>query len=444
MKPGQDQIEAQGKGARERIFAGLFGTFLGLSLLKFGNPAVFAGLIEWPANLYEWILNPWPMAVGYWMLGAVATYGLFVARWRRPGPAWLILLPLAWFGWQLAAATTTVDAGLTRLVLQHFAACVVCFYLGLLSLSRVESLVPFWSGLLCGFVVMLGVGFQQHFGGLEETRKFFYLNVYPQLKEIPALYLAKISSDRIFGTLFYPNALAGALILVLPCLLAFVSESRRKLRRPARGIGIVALGIAALACLYWSGSKGGWLLLLLLGAVWLVHLGLSPRLKLVLAGMVLVTGMAGFFWRYSAFFQQGAMSAGSRLDYWRAAVQTTAGSPAFGTGPGTFAITYKKIKPPESEMSQLAHNDYLQQGSDSGLGGLLLYFALIAGSLAWTYVHRGPGRGPLQFPVWLGLLGWSLQSLVEFGLYIPALAWPAFAFMGWLLGVTRRDSDRGL
>jgi hypothetical protein len=38
------------------------------------------------------------------------------------------------------------------------------------------------------------------------------------------------------------------------------------------------------------------------------------------------------------------------------------------------------------------------------------------------------------FTVWLGVLGWSLQGLVEFGLYIPALAWPAFAFLGWLLG----------
>ena len=37
-----------------------------------------------------------------------------------------------------------------------------------------------------------------------------------------------------------------------------------------------------------------------------------------------------------------------------------------------------------------------------------------------------------MFAVWLGVLGWSLQSLVEFGLYIPALAWPAFTFLGWL------------
>jgi len=41
------------------------------------------------------------------------------------------------------------------------------------------------------------------------------------------------------------------------------------------------------------------------------------------------------------------------------------------------------------------------------------------------------------FGVWVGVLGWALQGLVEFGLYIPALAWPAFALLGWLLGRNR-------
>jgi len=30
-----------------------------------------------------------------------------------------------------------------------------------------------------------------------------------------------------------------------------------------------------------------------------------------------------------------------------------------------------------------------------------------------------------------------LQGLFEFGLYIPALAWPAFTFIGWLLALDK-------
>ncbi|MGD0262587.1 MAG: hypothetical protein ABSD29_22715, partial [Verrucomicrobiota bacterium] len=85
------------------------------------------------------------------------------------------------------------------------------------------------------------------------------------------------------------------------------------------------------------------------------------------------------------------------------------------------------------------HNDYLEQASDSGVVGLLAYALFIAAGLAWGFPRAGQtlATGPedwLAFSVWLGVLGWSLQSFVEFGLYIPAVAWPAFALLGWLLG----------
>ena len=73
-------------------------------------------------------------------------------------------------------------------------------------------------------------------------------------------------------------------------------------------------------------------------------------------------------------------------------------------------------------MSRLVHNDYLEQASDSGLAGFLAYALFIVGGLIWSF-PRGPDEW-LTFAVWLGVLGWSLQSFVEFGLYIPALAWP--------------------
>ena len=154
---------------------------------------------------------------------------------------------------------------------------------------------------------------------------------------------------------------------------------------------------------------------------------------------VLLAGLAGFFWKHAAFFQKGATSVSARFDYWRAAAQTAKAHPVFGTGPGTFAIAYEKVKRPESEMARLVHNDYLEQASDSGMPGLLAYALFIGCALVWSFpkAAKAPAAGPsdwLTFAVWLGVLGWSLQGLMEFGLYIPALAWPAFTFLGWLLG----------
>jgi len=48
----------------------------------------------------------------------------------------------------------------------------------------------------------------------------------------------------------------------------------------------------------------------------------------------------------------------------------------------------------------------------------------------------------IPFAVWLGMAGLAAQEFVEFSLYIPALAWPFFLFVGWLWGVTgRRSAD---
>ena len=46
----------------------------------------------------------------------------------------------------------------------------------------------------------------------------------------------------------------------------------------------------------------------------------------------------------------------------------------------------------------------------------------------------------IKFAVWLGLLGLFLHSGMEFNLYYPALAWPAFFLLGWLWGV---EEDQG-
>jgi len=427
-------------GPREgllRAFAVSFGTLLGLALLKFVNPAVFEKLVDWPANGYEWVINPWPVAIGYALLATVALLGVFVVRRVEAAPRWLVILPLAWLGWQFASATHTVDAELTRSTLKHFVACTVCFYLGLFAVTRLRNPVHFLVPICAAFVVVIAVGIQQHFGGLEASRQYFFTYVYSPTPSVPPEYLKKLLSDRIFSTQFYPNALAGVVLLLLPMLVAVIWRSKHWFTAAARAFLIGVTGFAALACLYWSGSKGGWLLALVLGLIVLFHLPVTGRLKLVLVSGVLIMGLVGFGLKYMGFFQRGATSVSARFDYWVAASRIATANPLWGTGPGTFAIPYKQIKRPESEMARLTHHDYLQQASDSGLLGFAFYLAFVVGAL---YFGQAPvagldsGQVTLRLSIWLGLLGWSLQSLFEFGLYIPALAWYSFTCFGWLLG----------
>jgi O-antigen ligase len=420
-----------------KVFSLLFGAFLGLALLKFGNAVIMERFIERPTNGWEWFLNPWPFGIAYAGLTTLGLLGLFAAKWQKPRPAWLVVLPLAWLVWQFVAATHAVEATLTSMTLKHFATCAGCFYLGYFALS-VARKPWFLFGLIAGFGVVLAAGIQQHFGGLEESRRYFFTYLYPQMTDVPPEYLKKIRSDRIWATLFYPNALAGVLLLLLPVTLVFVMKYMTRLTVGARRFVAAVFGVGALGCLFWSGSKGGWLLMLVLVLVALLHLDFPMRWKILVICAVAVGGLAGFGLKYAGFFRKGATSVGARFDYWEAAFATTRANPVFGTGPGTFAIPYQRIKRPESEMSRLVHNDYLQQASDSGVIGFAAYLALILGWLGWTKGQLRRSPDPLRFAVWLGLLVWLLQGLMEFGLYIPALAWTAFALMGWLLGSGNR------
>lgn len=413
------------------VFAVLTGIFLMLALWKFGNAVIFEPTISAPNDVFELIFQPWPFNWGYGFIALLALGGLVVGKleikkdWQS---LFGVLLPLIWLAWQFISATQTVDSTLTRFTLKHFTACVVCFYLGRFALSRIENTRPVLIGLLVGFAIVLWTGLEQHFGGLQQTRKFFYGQ--PNWSEYPADFIKKIGSDRIYSTLFYPNTLAAVILLILPVSIAGLWSFDLRFTKSAR-IGLVSVVVAgALGCLYWSGSKSGWLLALLLALVVLLQLRFSLVLKRGLIVVLLVMGFGGFAMKYAKFFERGATSVVARFDYWRAAAQITANHPVLGTGPGTFFIPYQKIKKPEAEITRLCHNDFLEQASDSGVIGFLSFTSFIFGSLIILFRPKDS----LGFSIWLGLLGVCLHSLVEFNLYIPAVAWPAFLFLGWLWG----------
>lgn len=415
------------------FYAGLVGAWLGLALLKFGNPVILDHLVEPPRDVYEGIFVAWPVKWGYLIGGLVALAGLSLARVERSRLHWLVWLPAAWLGWQFLAATQTVDARLTGAVLKHFTTCVAGFYLGLFALSRVRRLEPFWAMILAAMLWVLWTGLEQHFGGLEATRQ--HVRAQPNFPQMPPAYLKKLESDRIFSTLVYPNALAGALLLLTPVCLLTTWRLSARLATATRAVLVGSVAAAASGCLYWSGSKAGWLIALGLLTVVLLRLKLARTVKLGVVGVVLVAGLAAFSLKFAAYFQTGATSVGARFDYWRAAWEVALTKPVFGSGPGTFAIPYaerraRMMEP--SEMTRLVHNDYLEQASDSGVVGFLTFTVFVLGSVG--VLGRTTGGDGRRLAVWLGLLGWALQSFVEFGLYLPALAWPAFVLLGWLWG----------
>ncbi len=453
---------------RTGFYALAFGLFLGLAILKFGNPVILDQKIPAPVSPSEFWADAWPTHWASWILLPFTLAGaglVFARRSRWPGSPWLWRLPLLWFGWQLLSAAQTVDGGLTATTLCQFAGCLACYFIGALILGHERSLRWLLIGVLAAFAFCLVRGINQRLFEFPQSRQMLvegeragWTNIPPELfvemKRDRAIittngadvlnpdFLAKFAKGRVMGTLVYPNALAGIILLLLPVSLVLAFNSAKQLRPPLpaaiTGLTVFLGGMA----FFWTGSKLGWLIAMAMGGVCLFRLPWPARLKWVAIIVVTVVGLGIFAVRFHNYFAAGATSVGARLDYWQAAAKIAWQKPLLGTGPGTFQRPYAELKSPTAEMARLTHNDYLEQFSDSGLVGGMLYatwivLALVAiGRRVWRFADPG------SFAIFLGVLSWFVQGMGEFSLYVPALAWTAFTLLGILLATTGNRVDK--
>jgi hypothetical protein len=452
----------------------------------------------WPTHWANWIFLPLALAgalLFFRKVGAPQQRRTAVHQHRRH-QIWLWLLPLLWFGWQLISATQTVDADLTAATLWQFFGCVTCYFIGALVIGTPSTASARWSssfslprstqkrelqpdshgravpdaprsrnpfsflliGILAAFAFCLVRAVEQRLVEFPQTHQMLvegardgWTNVPPEMllemkreqvvittngvNVANPVVLKKIASGRVMGTLVYPNALAGAVLLLLPLALT-LAFGANQLRPVIRAVVIAMTCFLGGAGFFWTGSKLGWLIAMAMGGLCLFRLRWPVRLKFTALAIVAILGLGIFTVRFHNYFAAGATSAGARLDYWRAAVQTAAKNPLVGTGPGTFQRPYEQIKSPDSEMARLAHNDYLEQFSDSGIPGGIFYGAWIVlalgaiGRRIWKSENHADKLSALQFAIFIGLLGWFVQGIGEFSLYIPALAWTAFTLLG--------------
>jgi O-antigen ligase len=478
----------------ERKFSALecyalaFGLFLGLTILKFGNPVILDSKIPTPATPADFLNDPWPTHWANWIFLPLAIVGALLAltqkkRWgetpgepqkskggigsrgRSPHQKWLWLLPLLWFGWQLFSATQTVDAILTSATLWQFSGCVAGYFLGALVLGGGQMLRWLMIGVLAAFTFCLVRAVDQRLFEFPQSRQMLieggranWTNLPPEtLLEMkqeniiittngvdvanPAI-LAKFTKGRVNGTLVYPNALAGAILLLFPISLVLAFNGTKRLRPAIRAIVILLALFLGGVGFFWTGSKLGWLIAIAVGGACLFRLKWAARWKWAALILVLLVGLGIFTVRFHNYFAAGATSAGARLDYWHAAAQTSIGHPLLGTGPGTFQRPYARLKSPEAEMARLTHNDYLEQFSDSGITGGIFYAGWILLALTIIGRHVWKFGGPMTVAIFIGLLGWFIQGIGEFGLYVPALAWTAFTLLGCLLGWSGNQIDK--
>ena len=389
-----------------------------------------------PGELLEWLLFSWPN-----QLAVMFVFGLWLwLMWDSQRTAvradLLYVLPVAFLMTQVLATPGSICRQTSVDTLLHFAACVLLFY-GAARYVRDGVGIKWILGALgLATLVTVVVALEQHFGGLQETREFALQN--PGVVTEGAR--DRMMSDRVFGTLVYPNSLAGYLVLAMGPVLAWIWG--RKWERNAKWIVVALAGGLMVWCLMLTGSRGG--LVALGAAVLAAAVCLSGRMLRV--GLVVVVMVGGVFFMTQGVMKRGTASGSARMDYWRGATQIARDHVWLGTGPGTFGSIYTKYKTGTNEDAQMAHNNFLQMWSDSGVPGFVVF------ALMWVVALRDGFRlvrersgDVAAVAILAGLTGWVAHGLVDFDLYVPGIALPAFVLLGVLQGlksVTEREPVR--
>lgn len=127
-----------------------------------------------------------------------------------------------------------------------------------------------------------------------------------------------------------------------------------------------------------------------------------------------------------------SVSNNGRLDHWRAALDGYEREPLHGTGAGTYALLWDRVRPAESQVED-AHSLYLEMLAELGIVGLVLT-ALAVMLLLLGFLARARGTDRAVGGALFGAaLAWTLHAGFDWDWEIPAVTIWLFAAGGLAL-----------
>jgi O-antigen ligase len=321
-------------------------------------------------------------------------------------------------------------------VLMHFITCVLVFYAAAWYVRDGAAAANVFAGLGLALFVTCVMALEQYMGGLEATRQ--YAAQYFDVSQFSPELLLRMTSDRVFGTLGYPNALGGFIALVFVPTLGWIWTRGRSWVPFVKWLTLVLAGGLAVGCLLMSGSRGGFAAFAsaVLVALWCLLPRRSSRGAVAVLAVVVI--MAGVFFaaQRGGLIRAGMSSLEARVDYWGGAVAIIRDHPWVGTGPGTFGSVYPLYKTAMTEEAQSVHNNFLQMWSDSGV------LAFVVFATMWVVGLRDAFRLAMNRQsdvaaagLCAAMVAWTVHGMIDFDLYVPGLAVPSFLMLGTVQGL---------
>jgi O-antigen ligase len=407
-----------------------------LAPLKFGMPVIIQAPNMLPQDGAEWLHFSWPNELVILFIFAAFIWLVLDRDRMLVRVDLLFTLPLFFLLTQALAVPGTICPQTTINTLMLFASGVLLFYVSAWYVRDGAATAQIFGGLTLATLFVCLLAMRQHFGGLADSRA--YAALYVDTARVPKDFLLRMTSDRVFGSFVYPNALAGFLVVAFAPTLVWIWVRARGWDARVKWIAMVFAGGVMLFCLMLTGSRGGFVafgvMSLTVFLCWFPENG--RRTTLLVVGLVVTLVVVFLIGQRAGFLHFGTTSLESRMDYWRGAVAIAKDHPWVGTGPGTFGSIYPKYKTALTEEAQAVHNSYLQMWSDSGV------LAFIVFALLWIVAVRDSFRLARQrvgdaaaMAVCGALAGWTVHGLVDFDLYTPGVALPAFILLGTVQGL---------
>ena len=206
------------------------------------------------------------------------------------------------------------------------------------------------------------------------------------------------------------------------------------------------LGALLIAALCFTGSRGAWLALGIVAALWIVVVWLRAgsarrRHAVVVAGVGLVA-LLGF---WSRGYVQNQWRTDVRPVIWNGTLHMIAAHPIFGHGLDTYWIQYSKFRLPEyfarpkaGNFTNHAHNELLEVATEQGVVGLVALMCLWAAALR-TGVRAADAMGTDR-PLGYGLVGATLVFMLHGMVDIDLRSPPNQSLLWLLLGLLASGS----
>lgn len=155
---------------------------------------------------------------------------------------------------------------------------------------------------------------------------------------------------------------------------------------------------------------------------------------LIVFSLFLLAYTALHFDLFNVFIKRFSSGGGYvyRMRGWSDTWQMIKMRPIVGSGLGTYSKTYQSLSP--GWFLRYAHNEYLQTLAETGIVGFIPFVAVLGAIIFAAYKAAFKPRDsttlPLELGLFVGILGFILQSSFDFLWHIPALVMTFFALVG--------------